>query len=389
MIAPILYLALALGPGEPMTVTRGPLVQTLVLDGKLSAADAEQARVPLAQNWDIQLKWLVDEGARVEIGDTIARFDNSGVLDNLDSLRGELQNLLSERSRKNADAASSLHQQRIAVRSAEIAVAKARLDAEIPAGIIEERTLQEHKLTLLRAEQGLEQAGAELETKEADHGSDLAMLDVQIQAKRDALARITAMAEQMEVRARTAGYVLHGTHPWEGRKLEPGDRVRATWVVASIPDMTSIEVEAWAGETDVNALTIGQRVDLALDAYPDQPFSGTVLEVSGRGEKRRGWGKEPVYRVRIGFDERRLDLMRPGMSIRTEIVLLETTDSLLVPIEAVAFRDGRYRVRPEGGDPITIEPLGIGISHIAVAADAGLREGMRLQPPGRRAEAGP
>jgi len=366
---------------ESPTVTRGDLTQTIVLDGKITAAESEVARAPLTQTWEIQLKWLVPEGSHVRPGDVLARFDNSGVLGNLESLQAELQNFYSERNRKLADAASAIHEQEIAVRSAEIAVAKAGLDAEIPEGIIEQRTLQEYKLALIRAENELEKARKELTTLKDDNASEIAKLEVQIKAEQDELERITGMADKMEIRAETSGYVLHGNHLWEGRKLEPGDQVRATWPVVTIPDMSSLEVEAWVGETRVTALEPGQPVSLVLDAYPDRVFTGRVLEVSGRGEKQRRRGKAPVYRVRVGLDDGDPDLMRPGMSIRTRVTVHQTRGALLVPIEAVDFRDGRYWVRPDGGAPVSIEPLAIDAFHIAVAPEAGLREGMCLSEP--------
>ena len=100
--------------------------------------------------------------------------------------------------------------------------------------------------------------------------------------------------------------------------------------VASIPEVHSLEVEAWAGETDAARLEAAMPVRIVLDADPSRDFEGVVDSIGTAGERRESWGRGSYRRVAIRMDRVDPGIMKPGMSVRCEINLQADTDPSLV-----------------------------------------------------------
>jgi multidrug resistance efflux pump len=106
--------------------------------------------------------------------------------------------------------------------------------------------------------------------------------------------RIDALQTELDslvLRAGRAGIVVHEEHPWSGRKVRQGDQLQANFPVASIPELSSLEIVIWANEVDLPKLATGQQARLRLDARPDLVLSGEVVEIGRTGEDHRAWGR--------------------------------------------------------------------------------------------------
>lgn len=67
--------------------------------------------------------------------------------------------------------------------------------------------------------------------------------------------------------------------------------------IAILADLRGLRVRAEVDETDVGRITVGQRVEVVADAFPDKKFNGTVSRVSSRmGAKQVQTGR-PADRV--------------------------------------------------------------------------------------------
>ena len=84
--------------------------------------------------------------------------------------------------------------------------------------------------------------------------------------------------------------------------------------VAVVGDLSRLRVRAEVDETDVGRVTIGQRVEVTADAYPDRRFGGTVYRVSSRlGGKAVQTGR-PTDRVDTKVLQVLIDL-EPGTTL--------------------------------------------------------------------------
>ncbi|TVQ82217.1 MAG: efflux RND transporter periplasmic adaptor subunit [Micavibrio sp.] len=140
-------------------------------------------------------------------------------------------------------------------------------------------------------------------------------------AARAARDRTRVQMEEMRLKAPADGRVIR-------RDGEPGAIIQAGQPVFFLACCTGIRVTAEIDEEDIALVKPGQDVILRADAFPDQVFEGQVDSITPQGD--------PVarsYRVRIGLPPNTLLMI--GMTAEANIVIRETPDALLLPLQTV------------------------------------------------------
>lgn len=155
---------------------------------------------------------------------------------------------------------------------------------------------------------------------------------------------------------------------------------RAQGVVLS--DLSAYYLTVEVDEMDIGRVREGQKVSVAVDAFPDIRFEGHVAEIAVRPASTSTSGVV-AYRVTIALDNPDTRLL-PGLSADATIETERLEDVLLVPNRAVSIDrsrgEPRYFVEKVGPDglstPVEIE-LGLRgetVSHVL----QGLSEGDRV-----------
>jgi multidrug resistance efflux pump len=189
----------------------------------------------------------------------------------------------------------------------------------VPQDVLKGTDYRQLQLAMSTKHRAFEDAQQALLNHDAGTRSKIAELDIEITELELTYTEHEEELDLLNLRATRAGIVIHEVHPWMGRKVVEGDRLQPTFPVAQIPDLTTIEVEAWAGESEVGQLEVGRPVALTLDAYPERRLGGRVASVAAAGEQRESWGRASYFRVRISLEDPDESYMRPGMSVRCEI----------------------------------------------------------------------
>ena len=125
--------------------------------------------------------------------------------------------------------------------------------------------------TVIASEARIGQAEADrklLDVKNAEKKSLEARL-LEIQAK---MAREVEVAKQFQITSNMDG-VVGRTLVNEGEVVSKGQRL----LVLHSPE--KIWVETNIRETDISRLKLGQRVEIEVDAYPDEQFEGTISRI--------------------------------------------------------------------------------------------------------------
>ncbi len=104
-------------------------------------------------------------------------------------------------------------------------------------------------------------------------------------------------------------------------------------IIMVLSDMNKLELEVEVNEVDAVSLKRGMNADIYLDSFEGKVFKGRVKSISESAEKPQGRDIS-LFKVKIDFikkDER----LKPGMSGRAEIVVKESKNTPVIPIEAV------------------------------------------------------
>ncbi len=94
-------------------------------------------------------------------------------------------------------------------------------------------------------------------------------------------------------------------------------------------------LKAGLADRDVVRISIGDTARLTFDAYPNQTFSATVLEISGTASPMTG-----TYEVELRVDPAAGATFLSGMIAKAEISPSKKSRVSLVPIEALVEADG-------------------------------------------------
>ncbi len=119
------------------------------------------------------------------------------------------------------------------------------------------------------------------------------------------------------------------------RDGEIGEVVKQENVLFWIGRERPIRITADVDEEDIARVTVGQRVLVKADAFPDRVFTGSIDHITPMGDSLN-----KSFRVRVALPDD-IPLML-GMSCEINIIVREDEKALLVPVTAL----GRDRSRP-------------------------------------------
>lgn len=128
----------------------------------------------------------------------------------------------------------------------------------------------------------------------------------------------------------------------EGEVAVPGTMNIAGTVLLEVSNMGAMEVEAEIDEVDVVRVKVGQEARIEVDAFSDQVFKGTVMEiantpnVSAVGSLSTDEATNFIVTVLL---EDAPEELRSGMSATVDIITATKEDCLQVPIQSVVRRD--------------------------------------------------
>lgn len=186
---------------------------------------------------------------------------------------------------------------------------------------------------------------------------DKAVLDVQL----DALA-----VEYSTLVTPIAGVVTSIDTPVAGINITPAT------AVFTVIDPDSMVFEANADETDVGNLSLGQKAQITLDAYPEATFSGTVSYISYASELSAGGAT--VFPVRISFDKP--ENIRIGLNGDVTIDSVSQPQALTVPVEAIREEEAGKFVYKKTGKTFQKVSVTTGMQNdTRVVVQSGLTEG--------------
>jgi multidrug efflux pump subunit AcrA (membrane-fusion protein) len=363
---------------------RGIFRQRLLLSGELEAERGEPLSVPRTNSFQLTIRWMAEDGALVKAGDRVVEFDNSQFASDLEEKRLAASDAGSELERTSAETRTNAADKQFAVEKAKTEVEKARIAAAVPKDLLALREYQDRQLALKRAETELAKAQEDLGAANRGSTSEVAVKKISLEKSRREIHNAEEAIDALTLRAPRAGMVLVGDHPWEGRKLQVGDSVWVGLTVATLPDLSSMRVAASLSDVDDGRIQPGMKVLCTLDAYPDRVFEGRVEDVSPVARESR---RSPLLRyfpVRIKLDRSDSQRMRPGMSVRVEVLGPEVKNALLVPRAALDVSAGGARALLASGGTAPVKLGACGALECVV--ESGLAEGTRLRS--RDAQAG-
>lgn len=144
----------------------------------------------------------------------------------------------------------------------------------------------------------------------------------QLRVAQATLALAEARLAKMQIRAPFAGVI--GI-----RQVSVGDYVKEGQDLVTLEDISSLKVDFRLPELLLADLKRGQTVEVASDALPGRSYAATLEAIDPLVDQN---GRAVILRGRLKNTDGQL---RPGMFVRTRVILAERPRALTVPEEAL------------------------------------------------------
>jgi HlyD family secretion protein len=273
--------------------------------------------------------------------------------------------------------ASQVEEERIGARSAELDLqeAKAAYETHVKFSAAIERRQKESDLA--EAERGLsnERLRAESMLDRKKVGWDQAERRFEVTAQK--LKEAKEQFEAMTVRAPGPGIVIYNDRG-NNDELKIGSTVYNEQAFLQLPDLSEMEAVLGIHEADVTKLKVGQKAFITLEAFKGRRLQAEVVRIGTVGSERDWRSEIRKFEVVLSMEKNDLPL-KPGTSVKSEILVGEVPDVLSVPLQAVFVKEGRYFCFVDGGGSPQRREVKLGESSSnAVAVSDGLKEGEEI-----------
>jgi HlyD family secretion protein len=363
-------------------VRKENFVQSLLVSGELAGVrNMNISAPPLRGQGPFAIKALAPEGSTVKPGDLLVQIDNSIPVSNLTTEELNLEKAENDLARKEAELDVQIKDLEIQLSQNKLQLEKSQMKAEIARELISLRDWQDNQFTFEKAKKEFEKTSSSLETARKAQAEELALLRVRRDQTALKVSQIKSDIKSLEIHADRPGTVLYDIFPpsqWTGdaaRKIQVGDQVFWGWNLLILPDLSEMEARISVSEVDGGMVLPGQSVRMVADSFPDRKFTGKVQHVPELAERIARKSKVRAFLATVQLDKTDPGIMRPGMSVRAEIILDER-EGLVLPRKAVREENGKYYVRLTDGRKLTVE---LRARNAVACLVAGIAEGTEVQ----------
>ncbi|HEY8054757.1 MAG TPA: HlyD family efflux transporter periplasmic adaptor subunit [Terriglobales bacterium] len=361
-------------------VEAGTVQVTAYAQGTLQGGAADRLMAPSIGDDLPRVSFLLDAGSEVKPGDVVVRFNTGQEEFKLAQAENALAQAQANMAAAEAQVKAQAFQDAYSLQHAQYAVQLAQIQVERDP-LLPALDAQQNQLSLTAAQSELKQWQHDIAQQQAN-GKNLVATQQQAAAKaRQQAADARGYIASMTLRASRAGYVAiepnrRGNVLYQGAMLPPlqvGDQVSPGSLVAQIPDLGTVQMQAHLDEAGSAYVAVGQTAQVRVEGMAGRTFAAHVLRVAGLGDSSDFFSSSRQQASCVLMLNGGDAGLRPGMDARATIVLSELRNVLWVPAEALFQRDGKpvvFVLRGGRFSPQPVKVLRQGPTRIAIAGVA-------------------
>lgn len=368
--------------GKSYVVRNGQLDAEVECVGEVNGEKSTQINIPKAicdrelRIWQIKIMDMVPEGKKVKKGDYIAQLDQTEIANQMRDRMQEKEKADADLKNARIDSTVNLTQKREDITNAKLDLEYNKIDLEqskYESGAYQRKT----KMAYEKAVIALEKQKRDYLLQQNKMKMHVMRLQRRVKYLNDIISRYQKAIRATRVTTPGDGIVMLGKN-WDGSKYSKDDEINI-WrpLIATLPDMSTVISETYVKEIDVSKVSVGDSVNITIDALPDKKFSGKVTYVAPIGEDHKGFDMK-VFRVIVRFDKSGGDL-KPGMTCVNHIVIGHYNNQPIIPESFVYSANGKSVVYVRKNGELVQQPVRLGAdAKKMVVVLKGLSEGDRI-----------
>ncbi len=368
------------GLSERLVVRKGALERSLFVSGELSPVRAVRIAVPrFPTRGQVPIQAMAPEGSLVKEGDVLLQIDNAQLMSNLNTEKINLEKAENDLAKKQSELDVQIKDLEMELATRKLELDKTHLKVEISKDLISLRDWQDNQFNYQRAEKEFNKITQKLDLIRKAAAEELALFQIKREQSQTKIKTMQNDLAALQLRSPVAGTVLYENAPmtWNRnendplRKFQVGDQVWPGQIIMSVVDLNEMEVRAFVSEVDGGLVRPGQRTRIVVDSHAQDEFTGTVDFVPEVAERLRRLSNVRVFVTRIKLDRSDSRLMKPGMSVRAEIII-DLSEGLMLPRGAVFDEGGKSFVVHATRGKTEVKVIGRNVTSFLVE---GLQEG--------------
>jgi HlyD family secretion protein len=333
-------------------VKKDQIIKDIVLSGELRAERSVQITAPRIQSsFSNTVTFLAPEGSIVKKGERIVEFDDSSLLSSKSEAERTLDeaklNILKKKADLEADRCDLLN----SLSQAESSLKQDELYGKISKSLLPANDYQKYQLNVSKSKLAVEKAKEQLSNFERSYASQMALVEISRSQAEISLKKIESDMQLLKIDAPQDGIFIYGDNWQSNRKVQPGDNIFPGMEVASLPDLTSMQVLGYVYDTEYSVLKPGMRCSVRLDAIPDYKAGGQVLSLTSVASRKGFASDKKLFQTIVRLDRVDDSIMKPGMTARVNVPLVLAKDTLAVPREYLGIDGSGKSFVVKGADP--------------------------------------
>jgi multidrug efflux pump subunit AcrA (membrane-fusion protein) len=316
--------------------------ENLLITGRVAARGGQDVIVPRDKNWQIEIKWLAEEGVPLKTGDVLAVFDGSNLESELEQLENDIEKNQQEHASQLLSGEQDILAATLDVEEAKSKVKIADIDIGQPKELFAAFDYEEFVFEAKVAALNLKSAQLKLKNKQKEHQAKLAKIELSRAETLRKMVKTKSQLANKTIHAKLDGSIVYSNHPHRGTKIIAGDNVQMGWKIAKIPNGEDMYIEAKIADVDLQKLETNMPVTIIFDIDGSQQFQGKISQINTHGENHEPWGKAKYYDVLIDIESSLPFPLSAGMSA-LGIIDIKAKPSNRVETQTVLYKESNQK----------------------------------------------
>lgn len=307
------------------------------------------------------IELYVEEGDSIVTGQLLARIDQDAFASAVERGAASVNNAKAQKAMSQSQVSSAKAQkEQIAAQIQNAKNIHNRNIKLLEDGVISRAEFEQSESTLLGLEANLRASQASLES--AEQSVEAARYG--IKSAEASLKELKTSLSRTTIKAPATGIV-------SALLVEKGERVVGTIQMAGtemmrIANLNAMEVQVDVSENDILRVSVGDQVDIEVDAYINKIFKGVVTEIANSASNisstlALNTDQVTNFVVKVRVDPSSYQSMvsvtnpypfRPGMSATVDIYTAKKENVLAIPIQAVTTREKEDSIKTNKDDDL-------------------------------------
>ncbi len=316
-------------------------------EGELTGLKMTPVVTPKVRRGGLKIAWMREEGALVQPGEVLVRFDSSEAQLALQENQNQVSTLGQRIDKTTTDSSTEMRILEVDREAAdleyEFSRSQIRRDEEIFSRWEIQESLMSSALAEFKQLSVDERASLRSQLTEAD----LEILDIEKKQANTEVELAVEALSSLELGGPVGGVLFYKRYGWS--HMEVGSEVWPGQELLEIADLNQFRARLDIPESDISGVRVGYPAQVTVNSMPEKSFSGRValLAASSRQISRKDPRKYFECQIDLDVSTELLDALKPGMRVQGQLETTVNEQALILPKSAVFKEEEQFVVFTE------------------------------------------